>query len=271
MIAISYAVLLLLISTLSLVTFTVGQTALPTVTVRGFLNFRTTVDGTVIIFTPASTAVSESVSSAPVVPQIKSTESPQLTISTKTLISSQISPTQVPQPIQPTKASSQHQYPTGLVTVLGGTIVRDGETTIHETKVIGTYINGKYAQILQSTARIHGPDPVMATPTIRPTQASRTTLPSIFVESPIRKAFVMEKEEPKTEFDDNNSLQSYRKPEPRRLHPRLALNPLRSRWTQTNLQSDNKHQTPDNTSKIRSKARLGTRRFTLPPRASPRV
>ncbi|KAH8026600.1 hypothetical protein HPB51_022202 [Rhipicephalus microplus] len=31
-----------------------AHTALPTVTVRGFLNFRTTVDGTVIVFTPAS-------------------------------------------------------------------------------------------------------------------------------------------------------------------------------------------------------------------------
>lgn len=31
-----------------------SDATLPTVTVRGFLNFRTTVDGTVIVFTPAS-------------------------------------------------------------------------------------------------------------------------------------------------------------------------------------------------------------------------
>ncbi|KAF5270885.1 hypothetical protein FQR65_LT05402 [Abscondita terminalis] len=45
-------------------------------------------------------------------------------------------------------------HPTGLVTKLGGTIVKDGITTVHETKVIGTYIAGKYAQVLQSTSHI---------------------------------------------------------------------------------------------------------------------
>jgi hypothetical protein len=46
-------------------------------------------------------------------------------------------------------------HPTGLVTKLGGTVVKDGTTTIHETSVIGTYISGKYAQVLQSTSRLH--------------------------------------------------------------------------------------------------------------------
>lgn len=46
------------------------------------------------------------------------------------------------------------ENPTGLVTKLGGTIVKDGLTTVHETSVIGTYINGKYAQVLQSSSRI---------------------------------------------------------------------------------------------------------------------
>jgi hypothetical protein len=45
-------------------------------------------------------------------------------------------------------------HPTGLVTKLGGTVVKDGVTTIHETSVIGTYISGKYAQVLQSTSHI---------------------------------------------------------------------------------------------------------------------
>lgn len=40
------------------------------------------------------------------------------------------------------------------MTKLGGTIVKDGLTTVHETSVIGTYINGKYAQVLQSSSRI---------------------------------------------------------------------------------------------------------------------
>lgn len=38
-------------------------------------------------------------------------------------------------------------HPTGLVTKLGGTVVKDGSTTVHETSVIGTYISGKYAQV----------------------------------------------------------------------------------------------------------------------------
>lgn len=50
----------------------------------------------------------------------------------------------------------QDAHPTGLVTKLGGTVVKDGVTTIHETSVIGTYISGKYAQVLQSTSKIQG-------------------------------------------------------------------------------------------------------------------
>lgn len=34
-------------------------------------------------------------------------------------------------------------HPTGLVTKLGGTVVKDGTTTVIETSVIGTYISGK--------------------------------------------------------------------------------------------------------------------------------
>lgn len=37
---------------------------------------------------------------------------------------------------------------------LGGTVVKDGATTVHETSVIGTYISGKYAQVLQSTSHV---------------------------------------------------------------------------------------------------------------------
>ncbi|CAG2117435.1 unnamed protein product, partial [Medioppia subpectinata] len=157
---------------------------------------------------------------------------------------------------------------------MGGTVVRNGETTIHETKVIGTYIDGKYAQILQSTARVEVP--IVQTPHIRPTQTSKVSGPSIFVESPLKKAYVMAREEtttePKAAELDDNGIQSYRKPEPRRLHPRLALNPLRSRWTQSNLQKSDKSQ-PDGTTNANkiTKARLGTRRFSHPPRASPKV
>lgn len=49
------------------------------------------------------------------------------------------------------------EHPLGLVTTLGGTIVRDGLTTVHETSVIGTYISGKYAQVLNSNSKVFGP------------------------------------------------------------------------------------------------------------------
>nr|CAD7593743.1 unnamed protein product [Timema genevievae] len=50
-------------------------------------------------------------------------------------------------------------HPTGLVTKLGGTIIKEGVTTVHETKVIGTYISGKYAQVLQSTSHVYNNKP----------------------------------------------------------------------------------------------------------------
>lgn len=177
---------------------------LPTVTVRGFLNFRTTVDNTVIVFTSAE-------STTPV------TTTTSVTTTTKTAIQSNAIDSQVGSEIQeltytqppdknavglykigtdlesdarsgknsfshisdnvvvPSPASifsdgtqqssnrietSQPQYPTGLVTVLRASRIEKDITTLYETKVIGTYIDGKYAQILQSTSDIIKPSSV---------------------------------------------------------------------------------------------------------------
>ncbi|XP_018395002.1 PREDICTED: mucin-17 [Cyphomyrmex costatus] len=66
------------------------------------------------------------------------------------------------------------ENPTGLVTKLGGTIVKDGLTTVHETSVIGTYINGKYAQVLQSSSRIlSAPVAPIGEGKIRPSSTNR--------------------------------------------------------------------------------------------------
>jgi len=66
------------------------------------------------------------------------------------------------------------ENPTGLVTKLGGTVVKDGLTTVHETSVIGTYINGKYAQVLQSSSRIlTEPVAPVAEGKIRPSSTNR--------------------------------------------------------------------------------------------------
>lgn len=58
-------------------------------------------------------------------------------------------------PSQVASPRSDDIHPTGLVTKLGGTVVKDGVTTVHETSVLGTYISGKYAQVLQSTSHIY--------------------------------------------------------------------------------------------------------------------
>ncbi|XP_076369681.1 uncharacterized protein LOC143256386 [Tachypleus tridentatus] len=169
---------------------------LPTVTVRGFLNFRTTIDNTVIVFTPANGGKTESPKPSLVktrvpvvdntkVPNVAFTQSSKLHRSTKEHYhqevlnnviptSRNLYPARTQSPlsrssskplslVQPSRGSptapsralpAQPLYPTGLVTILGGTLVEDGITTVHETSVIGTYIDGKYAQILQSTSRI---------------------------------------------------------------------------------------------------------------------
>ncbi|GFS71105.1 DUF4758 domain-containing protein [Trichonephila clavipes] len=183
---------------------------LPTVTVRGFLNFKTTVDGTVIVFTPASEVqppstqpkiaktssevleptISPSKSFIPkedltsekemheavqdlayISPSQNSLETIKTQIPNLNLLENKIkepflqhisdnavlpSTGQVNNDLDKVKklSSSQNQYPTGLVTVLGGTFVDGTSTTVFETKVIGTYIDGKYAQILQSTSSV---------------------------------------------------------------------------------------------------------------------
>ncbi|KAG6451687.1 uncharacterized protein LOC115444591 isoform X2 [Manduca sexta] len=55
---------------------------------------------------------------------------------------------------QPTPPPEDEDHPLGLVTTLGGTVVKDGLTTVHETSVIGTYISGKYAQVLNSNSKV---------------------------------------------------------------------------------------------------------------------
>lgn len=70
-------------------------------------------------------------------------------------------------------------HPTGLVTKSGGTVIKDGMTTVHETSVIGTYINGKYAQVLQSTTQIYNSN---QKPKIQPSSTLRilkTAAPSL--------------------------------------------------------------------------------------------
>ena len=81
-----------------------------------------------------------------------------------------------PKRVQQTRREDNH--PTGLVTKLGGTVVKDGATTVHETSVIGTFINGKYAQVLQSTSQvIPGKPKITPTPSLRILKTAAPAVP----------------------------------------------------------------------------------------------
>lgn len=57
--------------------------------------------------------------------------------------------------IQPTELEgSTRHHKTGLVRLVDGTIVNKNITTLYESKVIGTFIEGRYAQVIESTSSI---------------------------------------------------------------------------------------------------------------------
>lgn len=51
-----------------------------------------------------------------------------------------------------TEGAADKAHQTGLVRIIDGTAVFEGTTTFYESKVIGTYVNGRYAQIIESTS-----------------------------------------------------------------------------------------------------------------------
>lgn len=94
-----------------------------------------------------------------------------------------LKPSQIKKPKVSSKTANKNvdaAHPTGLVTKSGGTVINDGLTTVHETSVIGTYISGKYAQVLQSTSQIfngnHKPK-IQPTSTLRILKTAAPTIP----------------------------------------------------------------------------------------------
>ncbi|XP_041972837.1 uncharacterized protein LOC121728678 [Aricia agestis] len=80
---------------------------------------------------------------------------------------------------QPTPPPDDDEHPLGLVTTLGGTIVNNGLTTVHETSVIGTYISGKYAQVLNSNSKILNSGHKAKISPSQPHRITKTAAPSI--------------------------------------------------------------------------------------------
>ncbi|XP_042871523.1 mucin-17-like isoform X5 [Penaeus japonicus] len=83
-------------------------------------------------------------------------------------------------------------YPTGLVSSIGGTIVMNDMTTLLTTYVYGTYIQGQYAQIVQSTSSIFYLVPLSSTQDIQATKPFESITTTTNFDYP----------EPTTEFFD---------------------------------------------------------------------
>ncbi|KAK4286649.1 hypothetical protein Pmani_040260 [Petrolisthes manimaculis] len=75
--------------------------------------------------------------------------------------------------------AASENFPTGLVTKMGGTRLSQGQMTVYETSVIGTYIDGQYAQVLQSTSRIFQNSPTAAAPLASPIHSNFETVKSV--------------------------------------------------------------------------------------------
>ncbi|XP_069953365.1 mucin-17-like isoform X2 [Cherax quadricarinatus] len=80
--------------------------------------------------------------------------------------------------------NTDDRYPTGLVSSIGGTIVRNGMTTLLTTYVYGTYIREQYAQIVQSTSSIFYLVSRSATPLIQPTPSVQNIAATLSPEKP---------------------------------------------------------------------------------------
>ncbi|XP_071522973.1 LOW QUALITY PROTEIN: uncharacterized protein [Panulirus ornatus] len=75
-------------------------------------------------------------------------------------------------------------YPTGLVSSIGGTIVRNSMTTLLTTYVYGTYIQGQYAQIVQSTSSIFYLVSRSASPAVQATPSLAQIAPTLSPDAP---------------------------------------------------------------------------------------
>uniref|UniRef100_A0A8D8QT75 DUF4758 domain-containing protein n=1 Tax=Cacopsylla melanoneura TaxID=428564 RepID=A0A8D8QT75_9HEMI len=97
--------------------------------------------------------------------------------------------------------------PTGLVTSLGGTIVQDGLTTVHETSVLGTFVNGKYAQVLQSTSHIYQNNKKIKPTPSHASKILKTIAPTLGNSDKIKKNVnIIEASSTPSSLEDDNSL-----------------------------------------------------------------
>ncbi|XP_064091786.1 mucin-3B-like isoform X2 [Macrobrachium nipponense] len=203
---------------------------LPTVTYVGFADFTTTIAGTVVVFTPRSQSPSKFLKAEVTKTKSSHQKTSILASSTTTPTFSTLAPRLAPSTSiseefisetsvlhkqdhkafvkadesTPEKTSDAYStivthrynsvdpYPTGLVSSIGGTIVSDDMTTLLTTYVYGTYINGQYAQVVESTSSIFY-------------LVSRSATTDIHASSPVEfmvSTEILDFSEPTTEFYD---------------------------------------------------------------------
>lgn len=77
-------------------------------------------------------------------------------------------------PLRSSDYTIDYDFPLGLVTTMDSTTVKGGYVTVEETSVIGTVIDGQYAQILESISHIYKTTPAEEAFSITPTRDIQT-------------------------------------------------------------------------------------------------
>ncbi|XP_044254938.1 uncharacterized protein LOC123005317 isoform X2 [Tribolium madens] len=164
-----------------------------------------------------------------------------------------------PRTSEPKNKRPDSLHPTGLVTKLGGTVVKDGTTTIHETSVIGTYISGKYAQVLQSTSHIHNPQKakISPSPTLRILKTAAPSLGKSKHHRHLEPTPAGSIEETIVAAESSNSIKSTRKPAGPTFKPRF-----KNRQKEEEEESEEVQHTKKKSQRTRNQGRISNEEAT---------
>ncbi|XP_029175188.1 uncharacterized protein LOC114943684 [Nylanderia fulva] len=96
-----------------------------------------------------------------------------------------------------------HGHRTGLVRLIKGQIENDGTTTFYQSKVIGTSIEGRYAQIIESTSSFFANPTASISPTSTLPPSQSTGIPEISPSPAVIQSSEDSTESPDHEEDEN--------------------------------------------------------------------
>lgn len=95
----------------------------------------------------------------------------EITSSTSSLYIDEVKKSNLPATEQKLESGLSRQYKTGLARLIEGTRIGNSTTTLYQSKVIGTIIDNRYAQIIESTSSFIF-EKRIATATVQPTSTS---------------------------------------------------------------------------------------------------